>query len=351
MATPILKRLEDVLQHYGLEPQANIEICATSGVNEIFFVQTQRGKIALKHHIQNNSMSRLHQEAEFALKLHQNGCPTPRVIANKNGQPVTEYRRSELYIASEFIKGNTFPEGERITDEHIRNLSLGLATFHQVGQDFALNSTSQQICSYNLSGLTNKLMTYRCELHTLEQSNACANAMLNLMHSAMPMAMGLSRMLTPELIKKCQKTNILGSFHRSNFLCDDDAKLVACLGLDDARKDLRIYDLFQFALYCVEQGHGQRESRASREDGWRHCLKLIIGTYSERQPLTKEELECLPALVQVHFLQRLAEHQFDVTDRGFDLVMVKLQKTMAYLDSDTQALTDICFEILSAEYA
>lgn len=349
MAIPVLKRLQNVLAHYGLEPQSNIEICSTSGINEVFFVTTERGKIALKHHIQNNNLLRLKQEVAFSLNLTQNGSPCPPVLANQNGQLITEHRSSELYIASEYVEGHYFPKGESLKELHIINAAQALARFHQTSKLKATLLHSPLLPGYDLSGLTNRLMTYRCELHTLEKSHHCAAAMLSLMHHAMPRAMGLSRLLPDSLLVACEKVIIHGDLKSSNLLVDEQGEIKAFLDLDDAREDLRIYDIFQLALYCVDQGYGSKTG--SRTESWQASLPLILDAYGEIEELNRSEIKAFPALVEIYFLHRLGDERLDVTARHSDAEVLKLQRALTALEEDTQALTELTQKLISKAYA
>lgn len=351
MAIPVLKRLQNVLAHYGLEPQSNIEICSTSGINEVFFVTTERGKIALKHHIQNNNLTRLQQEVALGMQLTENGTPCPKVIDNQKGQQVTEHRSSELYIATEYVEGDYFPKGEALKEHHVQNAAKALARFHRTSKDEGTFLLSKILPGYDLTGLTNRLMTYRCELHTLEQNHHCAAAMLSLLHNAMPKAMGLSRLLPDHLLRQCEKVVIHGDFQSSNVLIDEEGGIKAFLDLDDAREDLRIYDIFQLASYCVEQGYGSNGDKSSRHQSWQESVPLILDAYCGVEKLTPSELKAFPSLVQINFLHCLGDERLDVTDAHSDARVVKLQRAMASLEEDTQVLTEITERLLAEEPA
>ena len=351
MATPVLKRLKNVLAHYGLEPQSNIELCNRTGLNEVFFVTTERGKIALKHHIQNSNLQRLQQEVSLSKKLIQQGVPCPKILQNKTGRSITEYQRQELYIASEYLEGETFPTGSAIQEHHIRNAARAIARFHQAVKDEKLPLLSNHIASYDLTSLTNRLMTYRCELHTLEQSYPNASNLLSLVHNAMPKAMALSRLLTDELIDQCKKVIIHGDFTSTSLLLAPDGGVQAFLDLDDAREDLRIYDLFQLALYCVDEGYGQNGQLSQRDLGWKTCIPALLNGYSEIEKLSEAELTCFPAMLRVHFLRMLSDPRLDISDRDNELVIEKLQYAMTHIETDIQTLTEIIQQIISAEYA
>lgn len=351
MPIPVLKRLQNVLAHYGLESQSNIEICSTSGINEVFFVNTERGRIALKHHIQNSNLIRLQQEVALATQLTRHGIPCPETLNNQSGEPITEYNNSELYVATEYVDGSPFPTGSALKEKHIINAAQALAKFHKIGQEESAFLLSKRLCAYDLTKLTNRLMTYRCELHTLEHKNHCAAAMLSLIHSAMPKAMGLPRTLSAQVLAGCPKVIIHGEFHSSNILVNDAGEIEAFLDLDNAREDLRIYDLYQLVLYCVDQGFGQQDQGSTRTDGWCRAVQVALEAYNEIEKLTQEELKAFPTLAQVHFLHELGDERLDLTDRACDITIAKLQRSMACLEADAEILTQVTSEFLATQYA
>ncbi|MBD1388251.1 phosphotransferase [Neiella sp. HB171785] len=345
MSLPIQKRLQEVLSYYGIQPLSNIEICASSSVNEVFFVDTQRGRLALKHHIQNNSLERLRQEIALSVKLSQHGVPTARVLSNSMSQPITEYQNSELFVVSEFVAGKPLPTDNQLTEKHVAQVAKLLANFHNAGKDEELQLLPTHICSHDVQGLTNRLMTYRCELHTLEQSHPCAAAMLSLIYTAMPKAMGLSRILPEQLLAQCQQNIIHSDIQASNFLFDDEQNLVSCIDFDDARRDLRIYDLYQLAFLCVNSHFSLTPMTNSRVQCWQDSLQVILENYEQvAEPLNDAERQCFVAMAEVHFLHQLADYQFDVTDNQCDVTIGKLQRDMINLEHDMAALHQIMTE-------
>ncbi len=337
MAVPVLKRLQNVLTHYGLEAQSNIEICTCSGINEVFFINTDQGKVALKHHIQNNDLARLEQEVELAIQLSENNTPCPKVLTNQAGQMVTEYQSSELYIATEYIEGNYFPQGKDLQLQHIQNAAEALARFHKTSQEQQLHINSRQIPSYDIGALINRLMTYRCQLHTLESTHTSAADLLALLHESMPVAMGLSRLLPDEVLCACEKVIIQGNFQPSKLLVDEQGGLKAFLDLDDARHDLRIYDLYQLALYSVNQGLGQRAGE-QRADSWKLCLEAIIEGYQKVTRLAAAELDAFPALCVIHFLHQLADEKLDVSTQLIKAEIQQLEQAHSFINDDMKAI-------------
>ncbi|MBW8192871.1 phosphotransferase [Neiella marina] len=343
MSQPIQKRLQEVLSPYGIQPLSNIEICATSSVNEVFFVDTSRGRIALKHHIQNDSLERLKQEVALTEKLATFGVPTAQVLLNQGGQPVTEHQNTHLYIVSEFIDGTPLPNNHKLTESQIAQLAQLLAKFHLAGVDEELQLLPTHICSYDVQGLTNRLMTYRCELHTLEQQHSCAADLLTLIYNAMPKAMGLSRALPDELINTCMKSIIHADVQPSNFIFNSQDELVSCIDFDHARRDLRIYDIYQLAFLAVNSKFSLTADTApSRESSWQDTLELILSNYEQiAPPLNPTERQCFVSMAEVHFLHQLADYQFDVTNDQCDITISKLRRDMVNLEQDMAAIEQV----------
>ena len=86
-AEPVQRRLQFVLDAYQKYPNDNVTLCYFGMANEVFIVPTKEGEFVLKNCFKSNTHELVSNEVALINHLNQYGCPTPAIVAEKNGSP------------------------------------------------------------------------------------------------------------------------------------------------------------------------------------------------------------------------------------------------------------------------
>jgi Ser/Thr protein kinase RdoA (MazF antagonist) len=284
--TGAIRRAVGVLSRYSVDAAAVHGELPASKRNQNLLVEDSDGHLyVLRHYRRNPDIARIRFQLRFQEHLRSRGIPTSRVIETSDGESlVTD--RAEAYALFDYVAGTDYDFANR---EHAREAASWLARLHQAAESFS-------------DGPPSKLDTIP-DVHRWWTHGEREVAKLEeFFHSRdVREELAFVRCLQRELVQECPPRTldalpqvwVHGDYHGRNVVFRGN-HLAAVFDFDVVHRGFRVedvaYGLFAFA-------RRQRGSNRLRAD----VARLFIGEYDRVYPLTRQELEVLPAIgVVVH---------------------------------------------------
>ncbi|WP_298816327.1 homoserine kinase [Chloroflexus sp.] len=260
-------------------------------INETAFVETTVGRFVMRRnrrHIGLQSIRLRHRLLEW---LRQRGFPAPRVLPARNGETVVIIN-DRVYELSVFIIGDEFnPTRPR----QLSDVGRVLASYHRAVSDFPdpPPPPPSRYLPSGLSSLTERLITrdllgdLTVILHWYERRIA-----------------ELRRQLSDEAYAALPHLLIHGDMHRDNLIFRGDA-VAALIDYDQICIDARLVDVVD-AL--VDMAIGPPPPNWSMWGVYRAPLdlervRLLLRAYNAIMPLSRNEAQALPAMLETVWLQ------------------------------------------------
>ncbi len=283
--------IQTVLTHYDLGTIQRVTPTCQGNVNATAFVETTYGRFVVRrnqHHV--NEAFHRYRHALIA-HLYEHNFPVPALIPTRNGTTMLKLD-GQLYEVQLFVEGKDYNPDQ---PQQLTSIGTTLAHYHRIVQELD-RMPGEAIPRYSprcIQGLTERLM--ECDvMGDLWPSLTWYDARAAQLRAALDIP---SYTRLPHRI-------IHGDMHADNLRFAGN-RVVALLDYDQIAWDARIVDLadtlVSFAtdtsyagqfLWGVFKGplHPERATR-------------ILAAYMRVVPLTRRELETLPELIELMWLQ------------------------------------------------
>jgi homoserine kinase type II len=279
-----------VLSLYDLGKVFKVTPASRGFVNETAFVQTDRGRFVVRRGHRRLGEAAQRYRHRLIDWLTDHDLPTAELIPARNGDTL-------VTLDGRFCEVRTFVEGGDFTADRplqAANVGATLARYHQIVKNFPPpEKLPPRYSPQTILGLTERLLErdFMGELYDWLSWYDLRAARLRQQLNARDYA------ALPHLV-------IHGDIHCDNLLFDGD-EVAALLDYDQATWDARIVDvadgLIGFATasnYTDKLQWGVYQGPLDEEQ----AARLIKG-YVEVEPLSRAEIEALPLLVEIIWLQ------------------------------------------------
>ena len=311
---PIQKKLQFVLKDFAIKPTDQLTVSFFSQSNEVFFVPTEFGTLVLKNNLKNNEQKLLEEELLFSQYLTNNNCPTPEIVAAKDGRLIVDYNNEQLFTMTRFVDGIAPNLNDTMHKWHFKQAAIGLARFHNASRKYTGKFSVNRIKSWDFSGYQKAAQQLVADTKKLVNKRKSAKLMLPVSEKLLQMSLNLEKQLTPDLLNSCETLIIHGDFHPYNCFFKDE-KFTACCDFDFTRFDLKSYDLFWFTWVMVKHYYYARECDYQDQeipflpedtelitDIYTRALEFVCTNYMLEGRLYKEDILALQAMEMVRNL-------------------------------------------------
>lgn len=238
---PVQRKLQFVLEKYGIKPKNNILLNYFSMGNEIFYINSDTNKFVLKNCIKKRSIDKILVEIELMKYLNANGCPSLEVVPDLNGNQIVEYN-GDFYLMTRFIQGKSLqwntPKKKYMFTESLK----GLAIYHKTVSSFDKTIDTDLIKSFNHEALLKLFIDLKNDLFNDKSQRESISRMKNIIDKIIYFIKQMQGILTKDVIDKCEKLMIHGDFHFYNIIFRSN-KFYACYDFEFIRRDLKIFDI------------------------------------------------------------------------------------------------------------
>lgn len=280
-----------VLEQYDLGKLYNITNARRGFVNETAFVTTDQGRFVVRRSHRRLSAAAHRYRHELINWLIRHDFPAPALIPTRNGATLVEID-GRFYEVIEFVEGVDFNSDR---PAQVNSVGAVLAEYHRAVAGFAQPAEilEPRYSAQTMLGLTERLL----------ERDAMGELYEYLSWYDMRAAR-LRALLPAESYKQLPHLLIHGDIHADNllFMHDDVAALI---DYDQITWDARIVDIADALIGF---------STTRKRDHWlqwgvyqgpldeERATRLISG-YAEVVPLTTAEVQLLPVMVEIVWLQ------------------------------------------------
>ncbi len=283
--------IQTVLTHYDLGTIQRVTPTCQGNVNATAFVETTYGRFVVRRNQHHVSEAFHRYRHALIAHLYEHNFPVPALIPTRNGTTMLKLD-GQLYEVQLFVEGKDYNPDQ---PQQLTSIGTTLAHYHRIVQELD-RMPGEAIPRYSarcIQGLTERLM--ECDvMGDLWPSLTWYDARAAQLRAALDIP---SYTRLPHRI-------IHGDMHADNLRFAGN-RVVALLDYDQIAWDARIVDLadtlVSFAtdtsyagqfLWGVFKGplHPERATR-------------ILAAYMRVVPLTRRELETLPELIELMWLQ------------------------------------------------
>ena len=234
---PIQRKLQFVLEKYGIEPKENIKFSYFSMANEVFFINDEKhNKFVLKNCMKNNSLNLLNAEISLINHLNKNGCRCPEVIKDINNNSVIEYN-GDFFVMYRHINGEFMTWNKKIKQYHLNGAIEGLAKYHKAVSNIDKNIDTDRIKSYNYTEIQNRCNNLKKTLSNDKSGRKSVQLMLEIIDDIIFFARKLPEFFDSSDLDNLDKTMVHGDFHPWNCVYRF-YKFFGCYDFDFIRRDL-----------------------------------------------------------------------------------------------------------------
>lgn len=303
---PIQRKLQFVLEKYGIQPRENVTLGTFSMGNEVFFITGKDGKrYVLKNCLKNNSPALIAVETAAIRHLLALGCGAPEVVRALDGSEYVLYN-GDHFIMYRHLKGAFLSPDSRPKPYHYAQSVRGLAIYHRAISGLDPSLDTDRIKSYDYERSLRWFLELKETLLADTSGRPSVQGMLGLIDRYADLARRLPSFLPPEAVKTCEKLLIHGDLHMYNmaFL---HGRFSAVYDFDFIRRDLKTFDV-AWALGTVERRFLEAEFGKSLHDpafkpdldrlsvALRRSLVWFVRVYRKEYRLSDEEISIIPGL-------------------------------------------------------
>lgn len=283
--------IDELLRHYDLGPVESVSHARRGFVNETAFVTTLRGRFVIRRSHRRITEANHRYRHDLVHFLLAREFPAPRIISTRNGDTLMVLN-GRFYEVLEFIAGEDFNHSRPGQQYSAGEL---LARYHHTIEGFAPppGTSDPRYSPQTVLGLTERL---------LERD------MMGELHDPLSWydmrAVAIRRLMPRDFYEILPHLVIHGDIHTDNmlFACEE---AIALIDYDQVTWDARIVDLAD-ALIGFATDHRYRERMA-----WgvfqgpldEQAADRLMAGYLAVQPLNNVELQLLPLLVELIWLQ------------------------------------------------
>lgn len=282
-----------VLSHYDLGSLKDMTRAHHGYVNETVFVETTRGRFAIRRNHRRYSEETLRYHHKLIKWLCKRGFAVPCMLPARDGDTLLTLD-GRTYEVMPMIDGNDYNPGH---PQQLTSIGETLARYHHTIDGFpsppADNDYEIRYSPQNIMALTECLL----------ERDIMGELYDDLMWYDMRAA-HLRSVISDEAYAKLPHVVIHGDVHRDNFLFVND-EVVALLDYDQATWDARICDLAD-ALVGFATAHV--DTKTITWGVYKGPLDIeqatqIVAAYHAITPLTAQEIAVLPLMVEMIWLQ------------------------------------------------
>lgn len=283
--------IEHILTFYSLGQLYGITQSGRGFVNETAFIQTSSGRYVVRRN--HRRLNKAAQERRHMLITHlcERGFPTAALVPTNDGDTLLE-------LGGRLFEIMTYVRGEDFDPNHLtQRYSVGgtLARYHEIVQDITAvaEESQQRYSALNIMALIENLLMrdvmgelYEPLMWYSRRAAELRTAFTESAYTALPHLL------------------IHGDVHRDNWLFSGD-KVIALLDYDQVTWDARIVDIADALIAFATSNESTGEMLWGVFSGSldiAHATALIEG-YMTVAPLTPSELQILPLLVEIVWLQ------------------------------------------------
>lgn len=280
-----------LLALYDLGKLQNVTQARRGFVNETAFVQTDRGRFAVRRSHRRLGEAGHRYRHQLIAWLARHDFPAADLIPARNGDTLIEIK-GRFYEVRAFVEGGDFDP-----NRPLQAVSVGamLARYHQAIQGFMPppDVPEPRYSPQTILGLTERLLE-RDMMGELYDWLAWYDAR----------AAQLRTIVSPAAYAGLPQLVIHGDIHSDNMLFVGD-EAVALIDYDQATWDARLVDVADGLIgFATASGHVDKLQWGVYQGPLDvdRSVRLMSG-YAEVSPLTNAEIELLPSLVELIWLQ------------------------------------------------
>jgi Ser/Thr protein kinase RdoA (MazF antagonist) len=311
---PVQRRLQFVLEHYGIRPNQNIILNYFSMANEVFTITSDTGKYVLKHCFKNNTLELVENEAALIRHLNEQGVPSPKLVSTKQGQNALHYD-GDFFVMTEFMEG-FIPNWEQpITLSMIQETTKALADFHGATESFKAPHADSRIGSFDIEQARQWLINLKTELALCDDATRKSRKSITEIEEIIDWMLTLSEEADADLnelnLTQLKKQWIHGDMHQFNLIfSEDQSHYTGILDFDFMRHDYRLFDIYWCSRvynysFWFKEAYGDQIEEEDFEPPEQEMIDIMVKNlymmlqqYHRYNPLTKEELKALPLMVK-----------------------------------------------------
>lgn len=326
---PSIGRLTKTLAHYNIGRIISIKR-AGGTANANFIVKAEEGIFFLR--LRNPKYSNVHQVIDDHNLIHfllKRGMPVPRIVPTETGET---FIKSDIgaYELSEYVEGEEF-SGKA---SQIAEAARWLAKFHKNARDWEPLQVKETIPKRydepeDFLPRWEELLRAagRCdELDYIYHQAELANEKVN-----------------DEIYDELSDWTIHGDYTAGNILFKDK-KLVGIFDFDWAGRHPRLRDIADLLMhFCTRRDAPIRSediaslTRAFSFDSEK--ISIALNCYKEILPLSKQDIELLPAFVRRRWIYSRAAATFKVSpEKQLDVLTVNFKGPLLWLDENEETI-------------
>lgn len=262
-------------------------------LNEVYFLQAERGKYVLKRHVFHNKQEKLKQIYNLLCHLESKAFPCDYFVMSNNGTYWFEYK-SGVFSLHRYIEGINHPKTANLNRKQGINSILFLARFHKAVWDYkpreeCLNITGLPlIYTENLNLMIDYIEDYR-------KSFLCERYY----YITLKLIFDVQQLFATDAFKNLPRIVIHGDYRVGNMIFDGDD----VAGVFD-------WDLIQYAprLIDVCGKFAENSFRKRKEKYSINGFKDFISIYRNAADdfgigLTENEIKLIPDIFRLYLLQ------------------------------------------------
>ncbi|WP_064608463.1 phosphotransferase enzyme family protein [Photobacterium sp. J15] len=308
-AEPVQRRLQFVLDAYQKYPNDNVTLCYFGMANEVFIVPTKEGKYVLKNCFKSNTRELITNEVALIDHLNRNGCPTPAIIKDKNGNPFLEFD-GQFYVMTEFIPDMTYNWSSDIPDKAHKETVRALADFHKATKNFDEPYPGLRVGFLDMQACRNWLSGLQQQIEVADKSRASVAKMAELLPQYFALLNKLEDEISTLDLSVLEKCYIHGDLHCFNLFYDQEGNFTQVIDFDFSRYDYRLADIFWSSRIFFFRELKKRYSRKEldsddfelAEDEAVEILskiwRMVISEYRKSTSLSAQELSFVHLFVK-----------------------------------------------------
>jgi Ser/Thr protein kinase RdoA (MazF antagonist) len=321
-----MKALVETLARYDIGKVISIKRAGgTANVN--FIIQAEGGLFFLR--LRNPKYSNvMHVKDDHRLieHLRQKKQPVPRIIRTRDGQTFVK-SEAGAYEVSEFIQGAPFDGASRL---QLAEAARALARLHRDGRDWRPSEPKVTIPK-RYDSPDDFLPRWKALLSEARR----IDDLDYILHQGTLANERVSRAKYDEL----SDWTIHGDYIPANLLFSND-RVAGIFDFDWAGRHPRLRDIADLVMsFCSNR---EREVKtgdiASLTRGFvpvPEKIKIALKSYGEILPLSKEDVELLPAFIRRRWIYSRAAATFKVTpERRLEVLTKDFKKPLAWLDAN-----------------
>jgi homoserine kinase type II len=283
--------ITQVLAHYDLGTLHSTISSCRGMVNETAFVQTNKGKFVVRRNSRSANVDMLRYRHQLITHLHENNVPTPRLLPTQAGSTL-------LDLDGRFYEVMNFVAGEALNPKRPQqfvNAGVTLALYHKAVENYKAPPDAARLryAPQSLLALNEVLMKRDFFMGDLSSTLSWYDGR----------AGRLRKMLSEKSYGALPHLVIHGDIHLDNVLFAQD-RVVALLDYDQVAWDTPVADLADalVAFASVDKPKVTHWGVFNGPLDEERAAKVIEG-YASVRKLSRAEMDALPILLEVHWLQ------------------------------------------------